>query len=139
MLLPVFVLFNTKEFASGQPGQSRGQKQVELLLKAAYAVKYEPKGITHFTEVHRGLAQRSTNIGCLYLSHTKSCSEGEKGGLCELTFCSAGVDSGTYPEELVSFFQSQVLDFHQWPVCLTHIHKTINITSDGLCFLPQGK
>lgn len=43
----------------------------------------------------------------------------------ELTFGPAGVDSGTQPDQLVGFLQSEVLDAHQGPVCQTQTHTYI--------------
>lgn len=43
----------------------------------------------------------------------------------DLTFGSACVDSGTQPDQLVSFLRGKVLDPHQRPVWLTHTKNVL--------------
>lgn len=66
--------------------------------------------------------------------HTKKAAEPKKqkknkkvnkgGG--DLTFGSAGVDSGAQPDQLVSFLRSKVLDPDQLPVWLAHARTHTN-------------
>lgn len=58
---------------------------------------------------------------------------------CGLTFCSAGVDSGTQPDQLVSLLRSQVLDAHQHPFCLTHKESKTSKRLPQTLHPPMGK
>lgn len=103
-------------------------------------VKNWPKGrsFRHFTAVHQGLEQGSSNLGCLCFLHKESGSKlkkGEQRWEGDLTFGSAGVDSGTQPDQLVSILRSKVLDTHQHPVWLTQTQTHTIYYFKGL-FLP---